>query len=194
MNVKQIIINFFDNFESYACQFLLAFFVILLFLQILLREFFHYSISWGEELATYLFVWFVFLGACYACRLGAHNRVTFQFKLLPRKAAIAIEALADLIWVIFNCYFIYLSYKFVFVKMNLFWKSQTMGIPMKYFYMILPFAFTLMTIRVLQINYLKLIKGVDIKDPDAVEVEKTCEDFKPEHKPETEQPSSGEGR
>ena len=178
MNKKEIINKLLDNFESYACQFILAFFVILLFLQILLREFFHYSISWGEELATYLFVWFVFLGASYACRLGAHNRVTFQFKLFPKKVSRLIEAFSDLIWVIFNCYFIHLSYKFVFVKMNLFWKSQTMGIPMKYVYMILPFSFLLMTIRVIQINYLKFVKGVEIQDPDALEVEKAIQDSK----------------
>ncbi len=175
----RVILQFLNNFESYICQLLLAFFVVLLFVQILLREFFSYSISWGEELATYLFVWFVFFGACYACRLGAHNRVTFQFKLLPRKVALGIEAFSDLIWVIFNCYFIYLSYTFVFVKMNLFWKSQTMGIPMKYFYMVLPLAFGLMTIRVLQLNYLKLIKGIDIKDPDALEVEKVLAENNP---------------
>jgi len=166
-----ILIKWIDNFENYTCQALLAFFVCLLFIQILLREFFAYSLSWGEELATYLFVWFVFFGACYACRLGAHNRVTFQFKLLPPKVGIVLEAIADLIWIIFNCYFVFLSWKFVFVKMNLFWKSQTMGIPMKYFYMVLPIAFVLMTARVIQINYLKFIKGVDIKDPDAVEID-----------------------
>lgn len=172
MTKKQILFKILDNFESYACQFLLAFFVILLFIQILLREFFQYSISWGEELATYLFVWFVFLGACYACRLSAHNRVTFQFKMLPKKVSVAIEAFSDLIWVAFNLYFIYLSYTFVFVKMNLFWKSQTMGIPMKYFYMILPFAFALMAVRVIQINYIKFIKHEEIKDPDAIDLEK----------------------
>ena len=177
MNKKNTLLKILGNFESYACQILLAFFVILLFIQILLREFFSYSIPWGEELSTYLFVWFVFLGASYACRLGAHNRVTFQFKILPKKVSIAIEAFADVIWIVFNCYFIYLSYQFVFVKMNLFWKSQTMGIPMKYFYMVLPFAFILMTIRILQINYLKLIKGVDIQDPDAMEVEKAMHDY-----------------
>lgn len=178
--MKSGVIKVLDNFESYACQLLLAFFVVLLFLQILLREFFQYSISWGEELATYLFVWFVFLGACYACRLGAHNRVTFQFKLMPKKFGTAIEAFSDLIWVIFNCYFIYLSYTFVFKKMNLFWKSQTMGVPMKYFYMILPFAFALMAVRVIQINYLRFIKGEVIKDPDAIDIDTQMETGGPE--------------
>ena len=171
MKKKNLFLHLLDHFESYACQVLLAFFVSLLFLQILLREFFQYTLSWGEELATYLFVWFVFLGASVACRLGAHNRVTFQFKMLPKKVAIGLEALADMIWVAFNIYFIYLSYTFVFEKMNLFWKSQTMGIPMKYFYMILPFAFVLMTARVIQINWLRFVRGEEIKDPDAIEVE-----------------------
>ena len=59
--------------------------VILLFIQILLREFFGYSLPWGEELAVYMFVWFVFFGASYAAKMAAHNRVTFQFKILPKK-------------------------------------------------------------------------------------------------------------
>ena len=82
-----------------------------------------------------------------------------------------LEGISDFIWVIFNCYFVYLSYKFVFVKMNLFWKSQTMGIPMKYFYMILPAAFALMTLRVIQVNYIKWIRGEEIKDPDAIDLD-----------------------
>ena len=80
---NNVFIRVFDNIESYVCRSLLAFFVVLLFAQILMREFFDFSLSWSEELATYLFVWFVFFGASYAAKLGAHNRVTFQFNLLP---------------------------------------------------------------------------------------------------------------
>ncbi|MCG8565626.1 MAG: TRAP transporter small permease subunit, partial [Desulfobacterales bacterium] len=81
------------------------------------------------------------------------------------------EGISDFIWVIFNCYFVYLSYKFVFVKLNLFWKSQTMGIPMKYFYYILPFAFVLMAIRVIQVNWIKWVRGEEVKDPDAIDLD-----------------------
>jgi TRAP-type C4-dicarboxylate transport system permease small subunit len=170
-----LLFRIFDNIESYICRTLLAVFVTLLFAQIISREVFSYSIPWGEEVATYMFVWFVFFGASYAARMAAHNRVTFQFKLFPPKVAMYIEAFADLIWVAFNCYFVYLSYDFVFNRMNLFWKSQTTGIPMKYIYLILPIAFTLMTIRVLQVNYYKLVKGIDIRDPESLEVEKLME-------------------
>ncbi|MCP8688465.1 TRAP transporter small permease [Marinobacterium sedimentorum] len=167
-----VLFRILGNIESYICRTLLSVFVILLFLQIISRELFQHSLSWTEELSTYMFVWFVFFGASYAAKLSAHNRVTFQFKLLPPKVGVIMEAISDLIWVCFNCYFVYLSYDFVFHKMNLFWKSQTLGVPMKYIYLILPIAFSLMTIRILQVNYYKLIKGIDIRDPESLEVEK----------------------
>lgn len=171
--VKAILLNILDNFETYVCRLLLVIFVGILFAQIVMREFFSYSIPWAEELSTYLFVWFVFFGASYAAKLSAHNRVTFQFKIMPRFMATGLEALSDLIWLGFNLYFVYLSYDFVFNKMNLFWKTQTLGVPMKYFYMILPIAFTLMSIRIIQVNYLKFFKGIDTRDPEDIELEKT---------------------
>ena len=68
-------------------------------------------------------------------------------------------------------YFLWLATDFVFNKMNKFWKSQTLGIEMKYIYMVLPIAFALMTIRILQVNYLKLVRGEDIHDPDQIDLD-----------------------
>lgn len=170
-SVWRIFVKFISNIEEYLCEALLAFFVLLLFVQILLRQFFQYSLPWGEELATYLFVWFAYLGACVAAKMSAHNRVAFHFKFFPPIVKKVSEAIADLLWVGFNLYFVFLSYDFVFNRMNLFWKSQTIGLPMKYFYMILPIAFTLMSIRIVWNNYLSLFKGVEILDPEAEEIE-----------------------
>ncbi|MFT7681408.1 MAG: C4-dicarboxylate transporter DctQ subunit [Moritella dasanensis] len=164
MRVK--IFKFIDNFESYLCRILLLAFVSILFAQIIARQIFNYSFSWSEELSIYMFVWFVFFGASHATKLAAHNRVTFQYKLMPAKLANALEVLSDIIWIGFSCYFVYLSYDFVFNKMNLFWKSQTLGIPMKYIYIVLPITFSLMTLRIIQVNYYKWIKGIETHNPE----------------------------
>lgn len=171
MSVSRVLVKFVSNIEEYLCETLLAFFVLLLFAQILLRQFFQYSLPWGEELATYMFVWFAYLGAVVAAKMSAHNRVSFHFRFFPPIVKKVSEAIADLIWVAFNLYFVWLSYDFVFNRMNLFWKSQTIGLPMKYFYMILPIAFLLMSLRILRNNYLALFKGVAIVDPEAEEIE-----------------------
>ena len=60
MKAKEFTKQFLENFESYVCQILLSFFVLLLFIQIIFREVFNYTLSWGEELARFAFVWFVF--------------------------------------------------------------------------------------------------------------------------------------
>lgn len=161
-----------DNAETLICEGLLAVFVLLLFAQIMARQLFGYSIAWTEELSTYLFVWFAYLGGVVAAKMSAHNRVTFHFKFMPPVVGETLMIFADLLWVGFNCYFVWLSYDFVFNRMNLFWKSQTLGVPMKYIYMILPLAFTLMSIRILWNLYIRVFKGVVLLDPEAAEMKK----------------------
>lgn len=164
-------LRIFDRLESVLCRVLLATFVCLLFAQILARELFNHSVSWIEELSVFMFVWFVYLGASYAAKLYAHNRVTFQFGLFPTKVKNWICAFADLFWIAFNVYFVYLAIDFIFFRMNKFWKAQTLGVPMKWVYIILPIAFTLMTIRILQVNYRLLAKGQAVEDPEKAELD-----------------------
>lgn len=170
--------KFVDNIESYLCRALLATFVCLLFLQVVVRTLFNFSFSWLEELSVYMFVWFVFFGASYAAKMSAHNRVTFQFRFLPSGAIKYIEAFADLFWIAFNVFFVYLSIDFIFNKMNRFQSSQTMGFHLSWVYIVLPIAFSLMTIRVLQVNYRKLILKEDLRDPDAIDLDEVQSEMK----------------
>ncbi|AXT29119.1 TRAP transporter small permease (plasmid) [Ruegeria sp. AD91A] len=163
--------GFVDNIESYICRTLLAIFVCLLFLQVIVRTLFAFSFSWVEELSIYMFVWFVFFGASYAAKMGAHNRVTFQFKFLSPRAIKYIEAFADLFWIFFNVVFVYLAIDFIFNKMNRFQSSQTLGFHLSWVYIVLPIAFTLMTIRVIQVNYRKLVLDEEIVDPDSIDLD-----------------------
>ena len=161
-----------DHVEEFVCAFLLVGFVSLMFAQIVSRQLFHYTILWADELATHMFVWFAYFGAVVAARLSAHNRVTFQFTFFPPIVKKVSEGLADLIWVAFNLYFAWLSIDFIFFRMNRFWSSQTLGLPMKYFYLVLPAAFVLMSVRILANDYRVLIKGEALKDPEQAEIER----------------------
>ena len=171
MSLPRKIVRALDHTETVVCEALLALFVLLLFAQILARQLFGYSIAWSEELSTFMFVWFAYLGAVVAAKMSAHNRVTFHYRFLPDWLAKTLRTVADLLWVAFNMYFVWLSYDFIFHRMNLFWKAQTLGVPMKYFYLILPVAFTLMSIRVLWNLYLEVFRGIELQDPERIEIE-----------------------
>jgi len=183
------ILKFLDNVESYLCQILLVFFVCLLFLQIVLRLVFgaclilaEYipvfadyplpaSIPWAEELSRMAFVWFVFLGATYAARLAAHNRVTFQFKIFPKIVGDVSMLISDLVWIAFNGAMIY--YSILVIKEGFEYPeySPTLDWIMAYVFMIFPIAFSLMTIRIIQVNIMKHILKIEIADVDRIETE-----------------------
>ena len=181
------LLKFLDNFESYICQILLVFFVCLLFLQIVLRLVFgalhtlsqyfpilaHYplpaSIPWGEELSRMSFVWFVFLGATYAARLAAHNRVTFQFKLFPKIVGNISTVFSDLVWIAFNCTMIYYSIIMIQDGFKYPEYSPTLDWIMAYVFMIFPIAFSLMTIRIIQVNIMKYVLKIEIADVDKID-------------------------
>ena len=124
------------------------------------------TLSWSEELSRFAFVWFVFLGASHAARMYAHNRVVIQFRWLPKQTVNFIEAGADLIWIFFNLVMIWKSIGLIRSMMEFTYYSPTLNWSMAYVYMIFPLSFSLMTIRIIQVNYLKIVKGLDILDPD----------------------------
>jgi TRAP-type C4-dicarboxylate transport system permease small subunit len=181
------VLKILDNLESYICQILLVFFVCLLFLQIVLRlvfGFFHFfsgyiavfahyplpaSIPWGEELSRMAFVWFVFLGATYAARLAAHNRVTFQFKIFPKIVGDISTLLADIVWIVFNCVIIYYSINVIKEGFEYPEYSPTLDWIMAYIFMIFPIAFSLMTLRIIQVNIMKYVLKIEIADVDKID-------------------------
>jgi TRAP-type C4-dicarboxylate transport system permease small subunit len=181
-------ITILDNIEGYLCKFFLSFFVILLFFQVIMRTVFQNSLAWSEEASRFAFVWFAFLGASYAARLGAHNRVTFQFKLFPKIVGDVSQLIADGIWLVFNAIMTVKSIEVIRDMMEYPFYSPALDIPMQYIYMLFPFTFTLMSIRIIQVNILKHILKRDIVDVDDISTD--LEDIKRDMKID----SNDEGR
>ena len=174
MNSKKFLkkmVSVLDNIEGYLCKFFLGFFVILLFVQVVMRVVFQTSLTWSEECSRFAFVWFAFLGASYAARLGAHNRVTFQFKFMPKLVGDLSQLVADMIWIVFNSVMTYKSIETIQDMLEFPFLSPALDLPMHYIYMLFPFAFTLMTVRIIQVNILKFVYKVELKDVDDVTAE-----------------------
>ena len=72
------------NAEKALASALLAMIVLLIFVNVFMRYIMNASLSWGEELTLWLFVWFVWLGVSYAFHTGDHVRITALRDLLMR--------------------------------------------------------------------------------------------------------------
>lgn len=147
---------FLDNSEEiFAGGFLIAT-VILLFVQVVLRYFFNKSLAWSEELSRYTFLWMIYIGTSLAAKYDGHIRVTAQLKLVPRALRRHVLVLADLLWLVFNGYVIVEGIRLLQSMSQYPLVSAAMGWDMRYVFAILPIAFVLQSIRILQVQYLRL--------------------------------------
>ena len=141
--------KFFNNMEEYFLVWSLGFSVVLVFVQVVMRYVFHNSLSWSEELARYLFLWFSWVGASYAVREKSHFRVLMFADILKGRVRTIFELLILLIWCGFSAFLTYqgaVITKFQIVRWQL---SPAMEIPMALAYASVPVGCALMTVRLL---------------------------------------------
>ncbi len=123
-------------------------------------------IPWGDEVATYMFVLVrLSRGSCLAAKMSSTQPVSFHFSSFRPLCKPSVKLSLISCKLCFNGYFVYLSYDFVFNEMNLFWKSQTTGIPKlsTSTWFCLSRFFFLMMIRIIWNNYERLFKGAAMK-------------------------------
>lgn len=170
MNARTIL-QVLDKAEGYISQLLLVFFVCLIFVQTVLRSGFSIVIPWSDEASRFAFVWFVFFGATYAARLSAHNRVVIQFKFFPAYVGKISMFITDMLWIAFNCTMVYMSLVIIDDLKEFPYHSPSMNVSMEYVYWVFPITFSLMSVRIIQVNYIKYVLKQEIKDMDQIEAE-----------------------
>jgi TRAP-type C4-dicarboxylate transport system permease small subunit len=116
--------------------FTIAFLVSIIFLQVVLRYIFNFSIAEIDELSRYVFVWIIFLGISYGFREKAHLGVVYFIELLSPKSRkvflIGIELLIILFFLVITVA------GFQMVQFTMAQKSSTLLIPMGYVYLAIP--------------------------------------------------------
>lgn len=163
--MKKIILAFLDHFESYLCQLLLVFFVVVIFLQIILRQL-NMSLPWTEEIARFAFIWFILFGASYATRLCALNRVTLQFSKAPKWVTDLFLFIGDVIWFCFALIMAWYGYLAVLDLVEFPYATPALDWDLGKVYLVFPLSFLLMAIRIVQVNVIKFILKEEILDPD----------------------------
>ncbi len=146
-----------EKFEEIVLVAVLAIMVVLVFLQVVMRYVFQASLSWSEELARYMFLWIIWLGAAYATKEGSHISLDVITSRLPRKGQLIANALKYIIWIGFAIFLAYISWQLAFKIFERGQVSAAMRIPMGYAYASIPFGMSLMLFRILE-NGIKTIK------------------------------------
>lgn len=128
----------------------MMFSVALVFLQVIMRYVFSSSLSWSEELARYLFLWQIWLGASYAVKERKHLRIeAVQSMIKSASGKIRFELVALFLWLVFSIFMVYKGgelVKLLFIRGQV---SPAMRVPMAYAYASVPVGCLLMSIRLI---------------------------------------------
>lgn len=90
--------SIYNRFEELFLVGILAFSVVIIFVQVISRYVFNNSLSWSEEVARYLFVWMIWMGTSIAARDRAHISVELVRGRFTGRAGIGLDLVIDLIW------------------------------------------------------------------------------------------------
>ena len=139
--------KWFDNAEEYLLVGSLAFNVVLVFFQVVMRYVFQNSLSWSEELARYIFLWQTWLGASYAVREHRHLRVEMLADRFKGRSRLVFELFVLLVWFGFSAFLAYQGYRMTAFLAQSGQSSAAMQIPISWAYASVPVGCGLMALR-----------------------------------------------
>ena len=155
-----LVIRWIDsNAEKVLASTLLAAIVLLIFGNVFMRYVMNASLSWGEELTLWMFVWFVWLGVSYAFHTGDHVRITVLRDVLSERARLFADVVIAMLVLVF---LVVLAIECIKLIRQPFVSSQNsvvLGLPIPILYASAPVGAGLSAIRVVQhlIRTLRLI-------------------------------------
>jgi len=151
------VLKYIDNkFEEILLLVLLIAMVVLIFLQVIMRYVFSNSLSWSEELARYMFLWLIWVGASYATKTKSHIAIDAVKSRLPKIPQQILTVLVFVIWLGFALFLCIEGFELTEKIFGMGQKSTALQLPMGFAYASVPVGSGLMVIRLIQNGYLAL--------------------------------------
>lgn len=129
---------------------------LLLFVNVVMRYVFLLPIYWAEELARYLMVWMIFIGASQVSKFGGHVAVDIVPRFLSKRSNTILTIIVNLICILFCILLAYFSFKQMLRVKVAHQVSPAMELPMWIAYLSIPLGVVLMLIRYVQHIRLRL--------------------------------------
>lgn len=140
----------FERFEEFLLVASLVVMVLLIFGQVVGRKVFESAPSWTEEMARYIHIFQVWIGASYAVKSRQHIRVEAfitRFKGTPRKI---LESISIGIWFVIALFLAVFGTQLVLASINYGQVTPAMQLPMWIPFLAIPLGGAGMSIRLVQ--------------------------------------------
>jgi C4-dicarboxylate transporter, DctQ subunit len=126
--------------------------LIALFVNVVLRYGFNYTLAWSEELVREVIIYTTFIGCCAAVKKRSMIKIDASVQLFP-KLKKPLTYFSNAAILVFSIMMMGYGWQIASMQARTFQKTIIMQIPLVYIYAILPLTGLLMFIRTLQVIY-----------------------------------------
>ena len=123
-----------------------------LFVNVVLRYVFNYTLAWSEELVREVIIYTTFIGCSAAIKNRSMIKIDASVQLLP-KLKVPLTFFSNTVTLIFSSMMIYYGWKMALMQVQTHQKTIIMQIPLVYLYAIIPLMGVMMFIRMVQVMY-----------------------------------------
>ena len=150
------ILNFLDKiltfFEEWTLFVSVIVALVALFVNVVLRYGFNYSLAWSEELVREVIIYTTFIGCSAAVKNRSMIKIDASVQLLP-KLKMPLTYFSNFVTIIFASIMIYYGWLMMMLQHRTHQKTIIMEIPLVILYAILPLMGVMMMIRAVQVVY-----------------------------------------
>ena len=150
------ILDFLDKiltfFEEWTLFISVMVALVALFVNVVLRYGFNYSLAWSEELVREVIIYTTFIGCSAAVKNRSMIKIDASVQLLP-KLKMPLTYFSNFVTLIFAALMIYYGWLMMILQYRTQQKTIIMEIPLVILYAILPLMGGMMMIRAVQVIY-----------------------------------------
>ena len=143
------ILSFFEDWTLFISVMIA---LVALFVNVVLRYGFNYTLAWSEELVREVIIYTTLIGCSAAIKQRKMIKIDASVQLIP-KLKVPLTFFSNLVTLIFATFVIYYGWLMVLLQFRTHQKTIIMQIPLYYLYAILPLMGIMMFIRTIQVIY-----------------------------------------
>ena len=141
-----------SSFEDWTLFVSVLVALVALFVNVVLRYGFNYTLAWSEELVREVIIYTTFIGCCSAVKQRSMIKIDASVQLFP-KLKVPLTYFSNLVILVFSVMMMVYGWQMAAMQARTFQKTLILQIPLVYLYAILPLTGLLMFIRTLQVLY-----------------------------------------
>ena len=145
--------NVYNKIEEYLLVSSLIFTVLLIFYQVIMRYVFNNSSFWSEELARYIFMWQIWMGASIGFKDDKHIKIEVFTNILRGKAKVFFSMVSNLLMFAFCVFLVVKGWEFLQLTSRLRMVTPALRVSYVYVYLSLPLSSLVVGLRMAFLTY-----------------------------------------